>query len=107
MAEVLTEKVAEIADITAVTMESTTETNVDGEAHLADGTLLEEMKKAVKQSTCFFFIAEKYVCPYSNFFFGLLSKKVEFYFADANLPYDKCTNLLVLTLLSVLNECVL
>ena len=32
-------------------VESTsTETNEHGEAHLADGTLLEEMKKAVKQS---------------------------------------------------------
>ena len=33
-----------------------------------------------------------------------LSKKVEFYFADANLPYDKCINFWVLSYLSVLNE---
>lgn len=33
-----------------------------------------------------------------------LSKKVEFYFADANLPYDRCTNFWVLSFHSVLNE---
>jgi len=56
MAEVLTGKPAdpaETVDTTAVTAELTTETNGHGEAHLADGTLLEEMKKAVKQSACF------------------------------------------------------
>ena len=37
---------AEIVDTT--TVESTTHDH--GEAHLADGTLLEEMKKAMKQS---------------------------------------------------------
>ena len=43
--------------------------------------------------------------PCSLFFFWVsLSKKVEFYFADANLPYDKCTNFWVLSFLSMLNE---
>ena len=59
MSEVLTEKPADTAEpVETTTVESTTtttETNEHGEeAHMADGTLLEEMKKAVKQSVCFF-----------------------------------------------------
>lgn len=53
MSEVLTEKPADTAGpVDTTTVESTTtEANEHGEPHLADGTLLEEMKKAVKQST--------------------------------------------------------
>lgn len=76
MAEVLTEKAAEIADITAVPMGSTTETNVHEEAHLADGTLLEEMKKAVKQSTCFFLSLKSMSALIQNFFLVSCQKKL-------------------------------
>ena len=101
MSEVLTEKPAETAGtVDTTTVESTTTEN--GEAHLADGTLLEEMKKAVKQSAfaLFFLLSIK---PSSDFFLGgwwcPCQKKVEFYFADANLPYDKCTNFSILSFL--------
>jgi hypothetical protein len=100
MSEVLTEKkLADTAEpVDATTVESTTiETGENGEAHMADGTLLEEMKKAVKQSmfTFFFLLSMKSQLnlPLSLFLLSL-SKKVEFYFADANLPYDKCTQFL-------------
>ena len=47
-----------IADITETTAVSTSETNTheeeEEETHLDDGTLMEEMKKAVKQGTFFF-----------------------------------------------------
>lgn len=58
MAELLTEKstdTVEPVDIAAVES-TTTEANEHGEAHLADGTLLEEMNKAVKQSAFGFFL---------------------------------------------------
>lgn len=108
MSEVLTEKPVEIAEtIAAERVESSTETNGHGQAHLADGTLLEEMKKAVKQSALDCSV-QTHTKPLTHLFFlfllNFMSKKVEFYFADANLPYDKCTNVLVLTFLSVLNE---
>ena len=59
-----------------------------------DGTLLEEMKKAVKQSAFAFSSIDEVnlSVPFLIFSLGVLVKKVEFYFADANLPYDKCTN---------------
>ena len=96
MAEVLTEKLAETAesvDTTAVGS-ATTETNENGEkAYLADGTLLEEMKKAVKQSAFNLFLVIESLVYLAHFLFlgvPVQKKKVEFYFADANLPYDKC-----------------
>ena len=100
MSEVLTEKPFDTADpVDTTTVESTTTLTNErgsGEAHLADGTLLEEMKKAVKQSAfafCFFVIGQANLVRLARsfFFWVSLSKKVEFYFADANLPYDKCT----------------
>ena len=102
MSEVLTEKPADTAE-PIDTATATTENNENGETHLADGTLLEEMKKALKQSAFAFFCYRSSSC---SLFFGVsLSKKVEFYFADANLPYDKCTNFLVFSsLFSLLNE---
>jgi hypothetical protein len=94
MSEVLTEYPADSAGIvdTTTTVESTTSDH--GEAHLADGTLLEEMKKAMKQSA---FVIK--VMSALLIFGAPCQKKVEFYFADANLPYDKCTGFLVLSFL--------
>ena len=72
MAEVLTEKLAETAesvDTTAVGS-ATTETNENGEkAHLADGTLLEEMKKAVKQSAFNLFLVIESLVYLAHFLF--------------------------------------
>ena len=62
MSEGLTEEFADTAgpvDTTVVESTTTTETNEHGEAHLADGTLLEEMKKAVKQSAFTFLLSIK------------------------------------------------
>ena len=93
MSEILTEKPADTAEPVDITVESTTE------------SLSEEMKKAVKQSAFTFIRSSQLSLPCSLFFFWVsLSKKVEFYFADANLPYDKCTNFWVLSFLSMLNE---
>ena len=62
MSDILTEKpadTAELVDTTAVELTTTTETNGNGEAHMADGTLLEEMKKAAKQSAFAFFVIDQ------------------------------------------------
>lgn len=58
MSELLTENLADAAEpVDTTTVESTTnETNEHGEAHMDDGTLLEEMKKAVKQSAFLLFL---------------------------------------------------
>jgi hypothetical protein len=97
MSELLTENLADTTEaVDTTTIESTTtETNEHGEApsHMDDGTLLEEMKKAVKQSALTFFSlideAKLSLALLTFFLWVSLSKKVEFYFADANLPYDK------------------
>jgi hypothetical protein len=79
MPEVLTEKPADTAEpVDTTTIESTTKEH--GEAHLADGTLLEEMKKAVRQSAFAFFVIDQAKLLKSallTFFFvlGVLVKK--------------------------------
>jgi hypothetical protein len=94
MSEAITEKPTDsVETVDTTTVESTTTTE-HGETHLADGTLLEEMKNAVKQGAFNFFLfcySIKVMFHLAHLFFSWVKKKVEFYFADANLPYDKCT----------------
>ena len=72
MSEVLTEKPADNAE-PIDTATATTENNENGETHLADGTLLEEMKKALKQSAFTLFLLS--IKPLLTFFLGVLVKK--------------------------------
>ena len=51
---------------------------------LEDGNMLDQMQKAKRQSESF--QKPSLQCWFSN---TLKSRPVEFYFADANLPYDK------------------
>ena len=65
---------AETVDTTTTTVESTTTSHE--ETHLADGTLLEEMKKAVKQSASFSALSDQKSCLLCSLFcFGALVKK--------------------------------
>ena len=73
MSESLTEKEADIAKTIDTTTETAESTNGHGEAHLPDGALLEEMKKAVKQSVFFFSVAKPLTV--AHFFSPLSSKK--------------------------------
>ena len=79
MSELLTEKSADTVEpVDTATVESTTtEANEHGETHMADGALLEEMNKAVKQSAFAFFFGfqKRSLALLTCFFVASLSKK--------------------------------
>ena len=114
MSEVLTEKPFDTADpVDTTTVESTTTLTNErgsGEAHLADGTLLEEMKKAVKQSAfafCFFVIGQANLVRLARsfFFFGCpCQKKLSSILLMPTFLTTSAPFFWVLSLLSMLNE---